>query len=47
MKEVKDEIIMDQEFHKDVIVKNTGEGILHVCAEGNKLEIFRYFVDEK
>ena len=37
---------MDQEFHKDVILKDTGEGVLHVCAEQNKLEIFKHFVNE-
>ena len=45
MKELQDEIIMDQEFHKDVILKNTGEGLLHVCAEFNKFEFFKYFVE--
>ena len=44
LKDLQDEIIMDQEFHKDVILKDTGEGLLHVCAEANKLEIFKYFV---
>ena len=33
--QIKEEIKMNQQFHKDAKMKETGETILHICAEHN------------
>ena len=46
VEQVKEELKMNQGFHKDVLIKETGETILHICAEHNQVELFKFFVKE-
>jgi ankyrin repeat protein len=46
IKEVQEEAKMNQAFQVDSPIRNTGETILHICAEYGQADLFRFFVND-
>ena len=43
---VKEEIRMNQKFHGKLVFRENGDNILHICAEYNQAELFKWFKEE-